>query len=50
MDWLADVCILRRHGASAVNWQVRGIVLGLRLGLRDGYWPIGGGRALPKGR
>lgn len=37
MDWLADVCPLRRRCASAANWHVSGIVLGLRLGPRDSY-------------
>jgi hypothetical protein len=32
MDWLADVCPLRRRCASAANWHVSGIVLGLPLG------------------
>ena len=37
MDWLADVCPLRRHCASAANWHVSGILPGLRLGPRDNY-------------
>ena len=31
MDSLADVYPLRRRCASAANWHVSGIVLGLRL-------------------
>jgi hypothetical protein len=43
MDWLADVCPLRRRCASAAHWRVSGIVLGVRLvpglglGRRDSY-------------
>ena len=37
MDWLADVCPLRRRCASAANWHVNGIVLGLPLVPRDSY-------------
>ena len=43
MDWLADVCPLRRRCASAAHWRVSGIVLGMRLvpglglGRRDSY-------------
>lgn len=29
MDWLADVCPLRRRCASAAHWRLSGIVLGV---------------------